>query len=69
MEMLTKIFLIVFVRFRPPGVGAGIEGAVGVCGHGGGGRERGPGSGGGPGHTQPAGQRLPQTVPQQPQSG
>lgn len=67
--METIISLTVCVRSCPPGVGAGNEGAVGVCGHGGGGRERGRGSGGGPGHTQPAGQRLPQTVPQQSQSG
>lgn len=67
--MLSIIFLTVFVHSSPPGVGAGAEGAVGVCGHGGGGREHGSGSRGGPGHTQPAGQRLPQTVPQQPQPG
>ena len=51
----------------PPGVCAGVEGAVGVCGHGGGGWEHGRGSGGGPGLTQPTGQRQPPTVPQQPQ--
>lgn len=51
------------------GVGAGVEGAVGVRGHGGCGRERRRGSGGRASHTQPAGQRLPATVPQQPQPG
>lgn len=50
-----------------PGVCAGAEGAVGVCEHGGGGRELGGGAGGGPDHTQPAGQRQPATVPQQSQ--
>lgn len=53
----------------PPGVSAGVEGAVGVCGHGGHGREHSRGSGGGPGHTQPAGKCQPQTVPEQPQPG
>ncbi len=57
--MLTNFLLAVFVLFSPPGVGAGAEGAVGVCRHGGGGGEHGRGSGGGPGHTQPAGQRQP----------
>lgn len=60
---------IVLVCSSPPGVGAGVEGAVGVCGHGGVWREHGRGSGGGPGHTQPAGQCQPETVPQQSQPG
>lgn len=53
----------------PPGVSAPAESAVRVRGHGGVGREYCCGSGGGPGHTQPAGQRVSQAVPQQPQSG
>lgn len=54
---------------RPPGVGAPTQSALGVRRHGGAGRQYCCGPGGGPGHTQPAGQRVSQTVPQQPQSG
>lgn len=60
---------MLLLRASPPGVRAGVEGAVGVRGHGGVWREHDRGAGGGPGQTQPAGQRQPETVPQQPQPG
>lgn len=67
-----QVYVKIYVKLTsscPPGVGAGTESAVGVCGHGGGGREHRCGSGGGPGHAHPAGQHVSQAVPQQPQSG
>ena len=61
--------LVLLTSSCPPGISASTKSAVSVRGHGGVGREHSCGSGGGPGHTQPAGQCVSQAVPQQPQSG